>query len=180
MVPSFRSDNSSPRAADTQAEHPFDESEPARPRSKTLANFRGKLIGNKKKPAPGTVDIPPSAFDYQSSMNLAQVKSFTADMSVSPGYILFEVIRLHALLLQHHPQEAVFSHSCNGLSRHLPATSRPFLREILRKGSLRGTMAAHQALLRCFPAHALEMLWQNCRVHVLLMKLWPWNCKKAD
>ena len=92
MVPSFRSDNSSPRAADTQAEHPFDESEPARPRSKTLANFRGKLIGNKKKPAPGTVDIPPSAFDYQSSMNLAQVKSFTADMSAE-GLVLFYIKR---------------------------------------------------------------------------------------
>ena len=69
MVPSFRSDSPSGQgAADTE----YHDDTSAKPRSKTLAKFRGKLFGNKKKQPPGTVDIP-SAFDYQSSMSLQQV-----------------------------------------------------------------------------------------------------------
>ena len=77
MVPSFRSDSSgSPKAAHTQAEQ-HDEDVPARARSKTLAKFRGKLFGSKNKQPPGTVEIPPSAFDYQSSMSMQQVHPYT-------------------------------------------------------------------------------------------------------
>jgi hypothetical protein len=69
MVPSFRLDSPSGQGA-ADAEYHDDTS--AKPRSKTLAKFRGKLFGNKKKQPPGTVDIP-SGFDYQSSMSLQQV-----------------------------------------------------------------------------------------------------------
>ena len=69
MVPSFRSDSASGQGA---AETQYDDDTSAKPRSKTLAKFRGKLFGNKKKQPPGTVDIP-SAFNYQSSMSLQQV-----------------------------------------------------------------------------------------------------------
>jgi len=75
MLPSFRSDSSgSPKAADGQA---GEAGEDAKPRSNTLASFRGKLFGSVKKLPPGTVDIPPSAFDYQSSMSMQQVNSRT-------------------------------------------------------------------------------------------------------
>ena len=49
------------------------------PAGKTLAKFRGKLFGNKNKLPPGTVDIPPSAFDYGSSMSMQQVDIVSAD-----------------------------------------------------------------------------------------------------
>ena len=73
MVPSFRSDSSSsPKATDAQAEQ-HDEDLPSRSRSKTFAKFRGKLFGSKQRQPPGTVEIPPSAFDYQSSMSMQPV-----------------------------------------------------------------------------------------------------------
>ena len=78
MVPSFRVDSSgSPRAADAQAEQ-YEEDVAARSRSKTLAKFRGKLFGGRKKQPPGTVNIPASAFDYQSSMSMQPVSSNTS------------------------------------------------------------------------------------------------------
>ena len=78
MVPSLRSDNSGKsRAANSQAEQ-YDEDVPARFRSKTLAKFRGRLFGSKNKQPPGTVEIPPSAFDYQSSMSTQPVSLHTS------------------------------------------------------------------------------------------------------
>ena len=72
MVPSFRSDSAGVSSADGQPDR-IDDGQAVQPRSKTLAKFRGKLFGNKNKLPPGTVDIPPSAFDYGSSMSMQQV-----------------------------------------------------------------------------------------------------------
>ena len=73
MVPSFRSDSTGVSSVDGQPDR-TDNGQAVQPRSKTLAKFRGKLFGNKKKLPPGTIDIPPSAFDYGSSMSMQQVR----------------------------------------------------------------------------------------------------------